>query len=612
MTTRTLRVAVFSLFGLGVLVGCGFDNTLREYLDVRFWLPLSKRPEQFERENVKRADVPYSGMTRASQDTSLGRLRNEYQKISTPQAERFDEAVLRTAVASARSDQTLSLREREEVDLIDAKIDMRAGQADDTAPLIRARQKFEDIISRAQTPEWVSEARGWLAYTHYLLGNRVAAGKIYLDELNRDGSNLNRETLLSSLQMTFGYDGGNVLSDHLEEFFDTPEHAVFAIQMITNPVWDRNRLDSLPSQTLNAPVYTRLKSVLAQHAELLRDGRNSNALPLLSMRLALRMGDPEEALKVARRVPAGSRTLREPDFLWMLAAARFVSRDYENAEEPLLALFGSSRATRDQKSAAAYGLCGIYQKINQPVEQIRYALWLRTSRSPGQYKLSYFSSIEDQTVYWADSGWDLGLLLDAEAPLSALEGFIEKYSKASDIRLVQYSLAVRLARMDEYERASDVYSSIGAARRAERMKRVAELFRRANDGSTTAAERHEAQYEFAEYLSANSDRIYFNAELWSGLQNYALNADSDSRLTGEEHKRLSEGERKLRDDQEERWRAYRILHGIVREEGHTELGRKAAQLALRNLRKISQRFGRFEEIRKADIELSNWLQVSTP
>ena len=67
-------------------------------------------------------------------------------------------------------------------------------------------------------------------------------------------------------------------------------------------------------------------------------------------------------------------------------------------------------------------------------------------------------------------------------------------------------------------------------------------------------------------------------------------------------------ERKLKDDQEERWRAYLILRDVVQATGKTDLGRKAAQLAIRCLRGISDRFGRQDEIRKADIGLSDWLR----
>ncbi len=71
---------------------------------------------------------------------------------------------------------------------------------------------------------------------------------------------------------------------------------------------------------------------------------------------------------------------------------------------------------------------------------------------------------------------------------------------------------------------------------------------------------------------------------------------------------MMDGERTLKDDQEERWRAYLILREVIDGAGKTDLGRKGAQLAVRCLRGISDRFERQDEIRKADIELSNWLR----
>jgi hypothetical protein len=71
-----------------------------------------------------------------------------------------------------------------------------------------------------------------------------------------------------------------------------------------------------------------------------------------------------------------------------------------------------------------------------------------------------------------------------------------------------------------------------------------------------------------------------------------------------------EGERRLRDEQEELWRAYLILRDVVRDAGKTELGKRAATLAQRCLWAISGRFGRQAEIRKADIELSVWLHAA--
>jgi hypothetical protein len=78
------------------------------------------------------------------------------------------------------------------------------------------------------------------------------------------------------------------------------------------------------------------------------------------MRTALRMGDPAEAVRLAERPRKESVLRQQPDFLWMLASAAFLTHDYAAAEEPLLALFRSKRATKFQQHAAAYGLCGVY------------------------------------------------------------------------------------------------------------------------------------------------------------------------------------------------------------------------------------------------------------
>jgi len=118
----------------------------------------------------------------------------------------------------------------------------------------------------------------------------------------------------------------------------------------------------------------------------------------------------------------------------------------------------------------------------------------------------------------------------------------------------------------------------------------------------------EAKYKLAKFLSANPERIYFNDALWQGVQRYAMTGSTESRLTGEERKALISRERKLKDDQEERWRAYLILRDVVRDSGKTDVGRNAAQLALGCLRRISERFGRQDDIRKADLELSSWLR----
>lgn len=606
-----------------ILSACAFDITLRAYLDAHFWLPFSKETWNFERPRVRRISKAYAGMVKAQGHSPLDDLRADYQGIPVPEPYAtgapppFDYSMARLAVAAARADRSLTARDREEIDLIDAKIDMREGQVAKPEPLRRAKSKLEQFLKTAHTPEFLSEARGWIAHIDHVLGDQTAAGKIYLDELNRNGSNLSRETLLTSLRINYGYDGGPQLLQHLDEYFDTPEHAAFAIQMVTNPHWpdyfdhSYNRghygqTTSPPPPDNTAQVYARVQSLLQQHRELLQSETGANALALLSMRVALRMGDPPGALKIADMIPAAAKIRAEPDFQWMLASAQVLSRDYAAAEKPLLDLFVNPASSADQQAAAAYGLCGVYFKLGNPVEQIRYALWLRQQRSD---VADPTGGIADKSIYWAMSGWDLNLLLDYQAPISALEDFLAKYPKMPRARSVKYALAVRLARESRYAESAQIYQDIGAPGRAARMRTLAALYAESTRTDLPQPQQLEAKYKLAQFLAAHPEEIYFNADLWFGLQRYALFGDTDDRFTRAERDSVTAGERKLKDDQEERWRAYLILRDVVDQAGTTKLGRDAAQLALRCLRHINtDRFGREDDIRNANIQLSQWLQ----
>jgi tetratricopeptide (TPR) repeat protein len=192
------------------------------------------------------------------------------------------------------------------------------------------------------------------------------------------------------------------------------------------------------------------------------------------------MGDPPAALRIGETVPAGAKIREEPDFNWMLASAHFLSRDYQGAELPLLRLFQSSQSSGNQKAAAAYALCGVYEKTKNTVEQIRFALWRPTATPDSPIYGGYPSRIDDQSVYWASSGWDRNLLLDAEAPIDALEAFLSRYPNLQDVRLVKYSLAVRLSRENRYEEAARLYESIHAIVRAPRIRQLAALYEAAN------------------------------------------------------------------------------------------------------------------------------------
>jgi hypothetical protein len=597
---------------------CPWDDELREYLSARFWLPFAKQAAAFEKPNVQRMDAPYAGMRKARGDTPLARLREAYQQISHPDLYSPHTPApppassLLQAVKAARADQSLTRRDKEEVDLVAAKIEMRIGETDDSDLLQSAEGKFQAFLGTARTPEFRSEARGWLAHIHYLYGEQTAAGKIYLDELNRGGSNLSRETLLNSLRMTYGYDGGAELIAHLDEYFDSPEHAAFAIELVTNPRWRPEIESGRFTRSRNTPeTYQRIKDLLASHEDLLRSQRGADTLGLLAMRVALSAGDPDEARRIAESVPAAAVARATPDFQWMSASALFLSRDYAEAATPLLALFRSPTASKGQKAASAYGLCGVYWKAGNVAEQIRFALWLHTADRKGEY-LQTPSGLSDLSIYWASSGWDLNMLLDAEAPVDVLKSFAEQNPDLAGIRLVKYSLAVRLSRQNQYHEAAELYRTIHANRRAQRLQRLAMLSDAAESPGLSGQQRLDARFELAEFIAGNPEAIYFNDALWHGMQRYALQASTDPRLTGRERAELMDAERALKDSQDEHWRAYLILRDVVRDAGASKLGRDAAKLALRCLRGINtDRFGRPEEIRGADTDLSRWLKQAS-
>jgi hypothetical protein len=292
----------------------------------------------------------------------------------------------------------------------------------------------------------------------------------------------------------------------------------------------------------------------------------------------------------------------------MLASTHFLLHDYPAAEPPLLSLLRSTKAGSDQKSAAAYALCGVYRKLNNPAGQLRYALWLNAAGLPDGHDLSSGATTEDLSIYWAPSGWDLNLLLEYEAPLEVLESYVQQNPKQKNLRLVQYALAVRLSRAGRYQEAAQLYDSIHAVIRGPRLHRLAALAAETRRPGLDQQQQWEARYQLAKFIGDNPDRIYFNDSLWYGMQRYALKAEEENRLPAKERQSLIEAERKLRDDQEELWRAALQLQDLTRQAGHTPQGRKSATQAIQYLSALSERFGRQPEIRQAGAELSKYLR----
>lgn len=564
---------------LGLVWACPFPDAIRVYLKTPFWSPFFKHKRDYAPKKEHRLDAPYAGMGDASRGDALGRLRAAYQGRDAGDG--------RQLVAEARKDTRLSASEREEVELLDAKLDMRTDPA-------AAQKKLKRFLARAKNPALASEARGWLAFTHRELGEQSAAGKIYLDELQRSDSNLSQEVLLNSLYMLYGTDGGPQLFKDLEHYFDTPAHAAFAIELATNTVWPEFSYEKTEPRTI---PYPRIQELLEKHAKLFQAPGGAEKLTLLGMRVALRGGDPAGALRIAGQGEQAPSVAGNPDYLWMRGSAEFLSRRYENAERTLLRLW-ESRAESGYRAAAAYGLCGVYMKLGNRVEQLRFAFAMQRVPTAGRYVSSGVETTADQSIYWGSSGFDAAIILDAESSIEELEEYLRRYPRSPDAAVVRYSLGVRLAREERYSEAAETFAAIPAPLRAGRMRQLARL---AADSSAAG------RLALAEYFGANSERLLFNDRIWDRYQSYGLVGEQEVGFNAEERERTLANERQLRDKQEELWRAYRIARTLAEEGPANAVTMRAAELGVSCLRRISVRFGREEEIKEGDIWLSRWL-----
>ena len=150
------------------------------------------------------------------------------------------------------------------------------------------------------------------------------------------------------------------------------------------------------------------------------------------------------------------------------------------------------------------------------------------------------------------------------------------------------------------------------------MRQAGQLLAAAAGGDPGSDRQLQALYAYAEFLSDNENGIFYNDMLWNGFQTsafvyknreQAIYTARTDRLSRGEVARLSRLEARLVEQQEEYWRAYRILNQVVQKAGATPLGKKAAQRAIVCLRRINiGRFGHAREIRAADLRLSGWLQ----
>lgn len=629
---------------------CGLEFTFRAYLDKRFWQPLSKYEESLGRhpspEGEKKC-APWAGMSKEGSNEILQKARDSYRD------DRFSDARIAVEIGLKANP---SGTDREELLLIDAKADLFEGEAAQKEPrhrapegsqssdeqlLHRAETKLIEFLRISQVPAFRSEARGWLARVHYLTHDYTSAAKIYLDELSKEDSVFSHESLVSSLRMLFPYNGSSSrLADHLDEYFDSPAHALFVVNLVTNPIYsdeeERASMAQVAGKTIN---------VLLKRRDLFDGGAESEALVLALMRASLYMGDPQSALAYSQWISEKSETARKPEFHWMRAACSFLQHDYKGAEAPLLRMYHTEGADFRDRSVAAQALLGVYQKLGRGVDQLNAAFLYyqaEQERPPDsrEGESRYLTGPYYNFIYLPAGGWlfDLPYLLDVQMKDQDLSLYLKRYSKPAKLikmesgtrqrsayEMVEYALAVRYTRQHKYWKAASIYQRLKAQPRADRLRRLARLHEEAGNASLFSQQRLEAQFAYAAFLEEHSTQIFFNDMLWHGFQRYAFlgeglelpctgdrfpGSGDCQGLTREERDHFLKQERRVKDDQEERWRAYKILESVIKEAGHSELGNRAAVRALKCLKLINTgRFGHEQEIGSAIRRLSNWVRV---
>ncbi|HEY8148020.1 MAG TPA: hypothetical protein VIK51_03770 [Vicinamibacteria bacterium] len=649
---RLALAAVIVLLLWKVGEACGPWYVLRAALNPVFWQPFAKSiPELLGKPRHAADRAVFAGMAPGG-NPQLAAARRAYQAVARWRSDHFlawepqEPPLLTDSVGAARRavDAALAARpsavEAEELRLIRCKVTLREGESlllvsrskvvtPETAPqdaLRKARDELMAFIAEARTPALVSEARGWLARCDYLLGEVHPAARIYLDELARADSALDRNTLLASLRILFPYNGSAAgLADHLDEYFDTPQHALFVINLVTNPVEDdeneRRAMDAVGRKALAA---------LQRHRELFSHGDDSRRLALAAMRASLYMGDPAAAVRVGAALPPDSSAGPPPEARWMLGVAHVLLGHFDEAEPHLTAVAESTASPPRARAQAQLGLLAVYQKLGRPVDQLVAAF--RYEAEQRRRESEAFSPGDE----WYVGSWpylgslmDLSYLLDVqltEAELRAAKVAIEAeppprlgletfrgQRMVTAVYLLEYELALRAARREAYEDAASLYAHLGAGVRAERMRTLAIL--QTPRAEVQSDEYLRRRYEYGAFLGDHSERIFFNDLLWGGLQRYAflqLQSDRDRPpilLSEEETRSLVANERRFKDAQEERWQAYLVLDEVVESAGHSSLGERAARKAIECLDRINtERFGRESEVIGARTRLVRWLQ----
>jgi hypothetical protein len=651
------------LLGIGIKsisFGCTGALSQRAYLDRYFWRPFTNYVMETIKNWRKREPElrPFAGYAKpvATMD-AFTEARIAYRKLAENaetadwESNEFLEMLpfdgVRQTIEKARLQSGLSSSQREEVKLLAAKTDLREGIIGDNARMLSAQQQLLSFLKNNPSLEFTSEARGWLACTHYHLGHYSEAAKIYVDEIKAADSNFKLPSLENSLQLVLNK-AKPTLADHIDEYFDTPEHALLVVQMISHPmIAGRDPL-------LMRRNGLKILSAAEKHHHIFSRKEDSSELALAMMQVSLAMGEWEKILQYARKIPSPSKNRRSLDYYWMTGCANFLRHDFAAAEIPLQKIWKASNASLLRRGKAAMALMGVYLHLNRPLDaldaglqwrqirrrhdRIQNKVWELEQNSAKESQAKNirerylpdesdgYSNVFSELMPFAEFTFDLPVLLDRELTVEELQQYQDAHPGLDPI--VPYSLAVRYARLEKYDTAAKLYAQAGAKARHKRMLKLQALYSAVQMPSQTKEEVLQHRFAYADFLSDNSCRIFFNDRLWDGFQTQSFLDDTDemtpsvyydpyfdtqhSGLTQQERDHILQQQRRYQDEQEEYWRAYHIYNEIHKEAGVTVLGRQAARKAIHCLDRISSRFGREKEIRAEIDRFIVWLKTHRP
>src|SRR4029079_11206000 len=219
-----------------------------------------------------------------------------------------------------------------------------------------------------------------------------------------------------------------------------------------------------------------------------------------------------------------SNAARDPEARWMRGVAHFLLKQYAEAEPHLLAVATEPRAPAEPRDRARLGLLAVYQKLDRAVDQLLAAARYEAIHPEDR------GGTHDWYLGWTPmGGWlmELSYFLDVQLTDEALQAARARLAagpalkvdvwggrKEDVLHLVDYALAVRAARREDYAAAGALYARLGAAQRAARMKAAERLHDAIGEAAGGDPERRLA---YASFLADHPARLFFNASPSGGL-----------------------------------------------------------------------------------------------